>query len=161
MDGRWVFKLAVQGAKDGDDGNLYNVVMSGSPDANTVLNGVRLFAFSWTWLVHDLGGQSYRPHLYLYVPEGTASVQPHFFPGALPFQNGNGCVQICTPLDCLSATRAEYPVGAGETGATWTVDMSDCKLQDPSKRYALTFWAEDQGGVALPIFSRPTTVPPP
>jgi len=160
VDGRRVFKLAVQGAKEGDDGNLYNVVMSGSPDANTVISGVRLFAFSWTWLVHDSGGR-HRPHLYLYVPEGTAKVQPHFFPEALPFQNGNGCVLICTPLDCLSATQVEYPVGSGEAGATWTIDMSNCELQDPYRRYAITFWAEDQGGVALPIFSRPTISPPP
>jgi len=161
VDGRRVFKLAVEGAKEGDDGNLYNVVMSSSPDTNTVLSGVRLFAFSWTWLVHDRGGQRYRPHLYLYVPEGTAKVQPYFFPGPLPFQNGNGCVQICTPLDCLPATQTEYLVGSGEAGATWTIDMSNCELQDPYRRYAITFWAEDQGGVALPIFSRPTIVPPP
>jgi hypothetical protein len=162
---RYVFKLAVEGAK-GDDGNRYNVAVSTSPNMNTVPSSVRLFAFSWTWLVFDRGGERYRPNLYIYVGGDTAIVRPHFFPDDLPFTDGCACVQICTPLRCVPATDAQYEVEPGEWGATWTVDMSDCELRDPSRRYTIGFWAdgfadEDDPGGALPVFCRSTTDAPP
>jgi len=160
---RYVFKLAVEGAQ-GDDGNWYNVVVSGLPDTNTALSGVRVFAYSWTWLVRDWPGEpyeKYRPYLYIHVPAGTTSVQSHFFPDNLPFQNGKECVQICNSSGCLPATEAECWVESDETAATWTIDMSNCELRDPSRSYTIGFWAGDQGGFALPIFSRLTDAPPP
>jgi hypothetical protein len=158
-----VFKLVVQG-DSGDDGNLYNVVLSTSPSSNVVRDGSHVFAYSWTFLLTD----SERPPLYPYVPLGTSVFEQYNW----DMDYTGGTMTAHTPMRDVAvpdigisgnsevfpddAATSSHPVEDGEDGATWTVMMA---FSFPYPRNDVTFWAVGDG-TDLAIFTHPRLVVP-
>lgn len=157
----WVFKLVVQAGSD-DDGNYYHVAVSTAPDSNSAPTDSRIFAYCWTFNFTMSGPQ---PPFYPYVPAGTTTFEQY----NLDFDdNGSGSMTLHTPLQDISVpasgisgvgviASSSHPVGAGEDGTTWTVDMD---IHSPYGRNNGSFWATGNGG-DLAIFTQPTTSPAP
>jgi len=158
-----VFKLVVEGAA-GDDGNLYNVVLSTDPLANTPPAESRVFAYSWTFPL-DLD-PSRRPPLYPYVSPGTVFFEQHNW----DMDYADGEMTLHTPMRNIAVPGSdisgdgeeawsEYRVQAGEHATTWTVTMG-FSYSGAAPWNDVTFWAA-RDGADLAIFTRPTTAPPP
>jgi len=158
-----VFKLVVEGVS-GDDGNLYNVALSTVDNDNVAPAGSRVFAYSWTFpLPND---PSQRPPLYPYVPSGTAIFEQHNWDA--DYVGGPASMTLHTPMRDIpvdtssisgdsAAASSSHDVVDGERGVSWTVTM---EFVSPGVWNDLTFWAVGDGA-DLPIFTRPTTAPPP
>jgi len=158
---RYLFKLAVEGVS-GDDGNRYRVALSTLTDTNTVPGGVRMFAFSWTLAVTETDP----PYLYPFVREGMTTFRQSNI-GCN--SNRGGRFLFRTPLRVLEARwsgaddkymPADLAVWPDEDRATWTLDLSDYVVPVGGVDF-LGFWAEDESGLPLHIFTRPTTERPP
>lgn len=162
---RYVFKLSVVGANNGDDGNRYNVALSTDPNplANAPPSGGRIFAYSWTFPL--LSGTPKR--LNPYVPSGAQSFAQHNW----DMDGAFGTMTLLTPIRSITvpssdisgggvgaSTDPPYRVDANEDGATWTVTM---RFAPAGPWDDLTFWAEDGAATALAIFTQPTTASPP
>jgi hypothetical protein len=164
---KYVFKLSVVGANDGDDGNFYNVVLSTSDSANVAPEGARIFAYSWTFLLPTVNP----PRLYPYVTASTLTFNQHNFD--FDFNNSpinpNVAVTITTPItvhvlppttDEISGDDSEatssFDLTDDERGVTWVV-IGTTTFGDND----VVFWATDQDGAELPIFTRSTIDPPP
>jgi len=173
VDDRYVFKLAVVG-ESGNDGNLYDVALSTSPDASIVPSGARAFAFSWTMVLTD----SARPGLYPYLDLGLTTFTQHNCDFDCPLDCISGTMAIRTPEqefhidgsnisangDCrASSFDLGVAYAIAETGSSWAVDSAGfgfTRDDDDNENYA-TFWATGPGDVALPVFTRPETMPAP
>jgi hypothetical protein len=160
VEDRYIFKLAVEGLSD-KDANWYRVALSSSPDANTVRSEARMFASSWTLLVDE----SNQPHLHPYVTGGMKTLWLRSFGCDIV----GGRLLIWTSLQrkletwCLANgtfAPADFSVEDGEDGATWAVDWSEYIVPMGETDY-LVFWAEDEQGSALPVFTRRTIRTPP
>jgi hypothetical protein len=158
---RYLFKLAVEGVS-GDDGNRYQVALSTLTDTNTVPGGVRMFAFSWTLAVTETDP----PYLYPFVREGMTTFRQS---NVGCNSNRGGRFLFRTPLRVLEARWSgadgkympeDLAVRTGEDGATWTLDLSDYVVPVGGVDF-FGFWAEDESGLPLHIFTRPTTERPP
>ncbi len=159
---KYVFKLSVVGGF-GDDGNIYNVVLSTSDTLNTTPAGSRAFAYSWTFQM----GASQRVPLYPYVGAATTTFTQNNFDFDYPSQPVG--ITITTPIQSFSAAAgglsgdavaafSSYAVSANEQSSTWTVlcfNMAALFANDS------TFWATNQGGTPLPIFTRSSNQPAP
>jgi hypothetical protein len=157
-----IFKLSVVGANSGDDGNLYNVVLSAGPDplVSPSPPGGRIFAFSWTL---PLASDSPR-RLYPYIRPGVST----FTQFNWDLDKPSGAMELHMPARDVtvpdsgisanaSAASSSHQVGVGESQSTWTVAMAFAFL---SRWNDLTFWA-DGDGTALAIFTCPTMAAPP
>jgi len=156
VSGRRVFKLIIQG-DTGNDGNAYNVTLSTNPSSNVAPGGSRVFAYSWTFPLTSGSPQWVYPYL-----SGTSTFEQHNWD-----MDNAGTISLHTPMreialpgssisgDGVEASSS-HSVQAGESEATWTVTMG---TTDP--RDTFSFWGFDEGGNALPIFTRPTTGSPP
>jgi hypothetical protein len=141
-----VFKLVVQGGS-GDDGNFYHATMSTAAGSNTAPANSRAFAYSWTFIFTSAGT---RPPLYPHVPAGTSTFEQF----NMDFDYvGSGGMTLHTPIQDLPVPASGisgdgvvasslHPVGAGETGVTWTV-TSDFAPAVPWNN--VTFWAVGNG----------------
>ncbi len=156
----YVFKLSVVGVS-GDDGNLYNVVLSISPTENIAPVGSRVFAYSWTYRL-PVSGQ---PRLYPYVVSSTMTVTQHNW----DFDYGSGGITLTTPLRTLTVgpgdisgndeeASSSYEVIAGEQNTTWVVSTMVIGRVSSND---VTLWVKDQDGKDLPIFTRSTMGNPP
>jgi hypothetical protein len=157
----WVFKLAVEGL-GGDNGNAYQAAVSVNPGDNTAPAGSRIFAYCWTFTFTTAPPQ---PPFYPHLPTGTTTFTQY----NLDFDDdGSGSMTLHTPLQDLSVpssglsgvgvvASSSHPVGAGEDGVTWTVDMD---IQSPFGRNNASFWTTGDGG-DLAIFTEPTASPAP
>jgi len=171
INGHYVFKLAVVG-ESGDDGNLYNVALSTQPGANVAPAGARIFAFSWTFVLTNTD----RPRLYPYVGPGVAAFTQNNF----DFDRDSGTISICTPgpelvvsgqdisgnaIAFASFASSSFVQGTdyamAYTGASWAVDFATFTYTPTIPYNDVTFWATDQNGTALAIFTRPEIEPPP
>jgi hypothetical protein len=160
----WVFKLVVEGL-GGDNGNVYQAAVSVNPGDNTAPAGSRIFAYCWTFTFTTAPPQ---PPFYPHLPAGTSVFVQH----NLDFDDdGSGTMTLHTPLQDISVPASgisgvgveawsSHPVGAGEDGTTWTVDMD---IQSPFGRNNASFWVTrvDENGPALAIFTEPTANPAP
>jgi len=161
--GSRVFKVVVAGAS-GDDGNLYNVVLSNDPVTNVPPTGSRVFAYSWTFPLAATVSQ--RPPLYPYVPSGTTSFEQHNWD--MDYAGGADTMTLHTPLRDIpvpgsglsgdsTAATSFHSADSNEGGATWTVTM---EFSSAGLWNDLTFWAVGEGA-DLAIFTRPTMGSPP
>jgi hypothetical protein len=161
----WVFKLVVEGL-GGDNGNVYQAAVSTNNGAAIdPPAGSRIFAYCWTFSFTTTPPQ---PPFYPHLPAGTSVFVQH----NLDFDDdGSGSMTLHTPLQDISVPASgisgvgveawsSHPVGAGEDGATWTVDMD---IHSPFGRNNGSFWVTrvDENGPALAIFTQPTASPPP
>jgi len=158
-----VFKLVVEGIS-GNDGNLYNVVLSADPLMNVAPAESRVFAYSWTFpLALD---PSQRPPLYPYVSQGTAFLEQHNW----DMDYAGGEVTLHTPMRNIGVLGSyisgdgeeawsSYGVQAGEDGTTWTVTM-EFSPSGAASWNDVTFWTAGDGA-DLAIFTRPTMASPP
>jgi len=158
-----VFKLVVEGA-GGDDGNLYNVVLSTDPLTNIAPAGSRVFAHSWTFpLPLD---PSRRSPLYPYVSQGTVFFEQHNW----DMDYASGTMTLYTPMREIVLSGSDISgdggeawssrrVQAGEDRTSWTVTM-EFSYSGTASWNDITFWAVGDG-VDLAIFTRPTMAPPP
>ena len=160
VEDRRIFNLTVEG-QDGDDANWYRVALSTSPDTNTVPSNLRMFAFSWTVPVRKTN----RPYLHAYVKEGKTT----FVLRSFGCDTEQGRLLIRTPFRNLEAmcsaeegklTPEKFDVRDGEDGMTWMVDFSGYNVTSGRSEY-IGVSAEDENGLALPIFTRPTLEMPP
>lgn len=71
FDGR-VFKIIAQGLS-GDDGNLYRYFLSSNPDINTPIEGANLFAYKYTFRLHN--DQNQVSQIYPFVDDKTTSIE--------------------------------------------------------------------------------------
>jgi len=164
---KYVFKLSVVGANAGDDGNFYDVVLSTSPGVNIAPDEARIFAYSWTFLLPTADP----PKLYPYVAASTLTLNQHNFD--FDFNNNplnpNVAITVTTPITThvvpptladISEDNVEaessFDVTDDERGVTWVV-VCTTTFGDND----VVFWATDQDGVALPIFTRSTVDPAP
>jgi hypothetical protein len=170
VSGRSVFKLAVVG-ESGNDGNLYNVALSTSPDTNVAPPGARIFAFSWTFALTETA----RPGLYPYLDTGVTTFTQH----NCDADYGDGSITIRTPEQELevdggdisgdgycrtSSFDLDVAYTASEIGTCWAVDFTELRFARPDFAMSdndVTFWVTKQGDIALPIFACPETMPPP
>jgi hypothetical protein len=159
--GRYLFRLTVEGGS-GDDGNIYKVALSTLTDTNRTPAEVRMFAFSWALDVTE----AEPPYLYPFVREDMTVFRQRNF----GCQCHDGILQFQTPLTrTLEARWSEvdgqhmpekFEVQPGEEGATWLFDLRKY-LVPPGYFDYLGFWAEDEQGLPLHIFTRPTEKTPP
>jgi hypothetical protein len=161
VDSKYVFKLSVVGANSGDDGNGYNVALSTSPTANVQPQGARIFAYSWTFRMPDTNP----PQLYPFVSSSTITFTQHNW----DFDT-QAAMTITTPINVYSVpasgisgnnvveATSSYAATSEEQQVTWAVE---CINQWLGFSNDVTFWATDQAGVALPIFTRSTNQPAP
>ena len=160
---RYIFKLSVVGANNGDDGNRYNVALSTDPLANEPPAGARIFAYSWTFPLYA----SSTKRLYPYVPSGAQFFAQHNW----DMDGAGGTMTLLTPIRSITVPSSDisgagveartdppYRVDANEDGATWTVTMS---FTPAGPWDDLTFWADNGSGTAWAIFTGPTMVSPP
>lgn len=158
---RVVFKLAVVG-EAGNDGNIYNVVLSSQSESNVPVAGSRVLAFSWTFTLAD----QERPSLYPFVSSQITEFTQH----NCDFDYLDGALVLRTPerewsLDGTAVSGDGACADSGvvvernETSTSWTVDFSLLRFSEAGND--VTFWATDQGEVALPIFTKPTAVSAP
>jgi hypothetical protein len=162
-----VFKLSAVGANDGDDGNFYNVVLSTSDSANVAPEGARLFAYSWTFLLPT----DNPPRLYPYVTASTLTFNQHNFD--FDFNNNplnpNVAITITTPITTYVVPPTTAAISGDEAEATSSVDATDDERGVTWAVFCTTtfggndvvFWATDQDGTPLPIFTRSTVEPAP
>jgi hypothetical protein len=155
-----LFKLSVVGGS-GDDGNGYNVSLSTSPDENIAPRGARMLAYSWTFQLERPGTVPLYPYVALTTTTFTQTnfdfdypAQPVTITGVTPVRtfdvaalSGNG-----------EAASSDHVVGVDESSSTWTVLCATAEV-DPIND--VTFWATDQNGRPLAIFTRSTIEPPP
>jgi hypothetical protein len=153
-----VFRLVVEGASGGD-GNVYNVALSTNSTTNTAPPGSRIFAYAWTFPVYPNSPR----WLYPYVPQDTLLFEQHNWD-----MDGLGTMRLYTPIrdfpvSAISGDQTEasssHGVDPAEDGATWGVRMEFASAPPDSDHR--TFWAIDDVGSALAIFTLPTTSPPP
>jgi hypothetical protein len=105
------------------------------------------------------------------VPAGTATFD--FVQYNLDFDDdGSGSMTLHTPLQDISVpasgisgvggpASSSHPIGAGEDGITWTVDLD---IHSPFGRNNGSFWATWDDWISevdLAIFTQPTASPPP
>jgi len=163
MGSRRVFKLVVQGTS-GDDGNLYNAVLSTNPGANVPPAGSRTFAYAWTLPLASDPAQ--RPALYPYVPTGSSEFRQYNYDA--DFTGGSDTITLRTPIRTVSlppegvsgdgtTANASLSIVTGEHSATWTMLLA---WSSPAIWNDVTLWATADG-VDLPIFARPTMASPP
>jgi len=159
VDGRYVFKLSVEGVS-GDDGNFYDVAVSTSPaPTNTVPAGTRIFAYSWTFQQPPPDNKT-PPHLFPYVENGVTQVIQHNF----DIDFADGYMYLVTPAGRVTSTAklshdgdwdsSSHAVLPGESGATWTVWL---EISSTAFTNCVSLYFTDQNGVALPIFTRSTS----
>jgi hypothetical protein len=159
---RRIFKLVVEGGA-GDDWNGYRVALSTRPDTNTVPYeyDARIFAFSWTGFVHRKLPSNLLLHPYV---TNTMTVTLRSW----GCESRDEQLWVRTPFRNLATTcLIEGGAGVGtftpgnfdardeERGMTWAIDLKDYTAG--AEAQSILFWAEDVGGIALPIFTRPTT----
>lgn len=152
---RRLFKLAVV-AQSGNDGNIYNAVLSTQPDSNIPLPGSRTLAFSWTFTLTD----SKRPGLYPFLDATVTS----FSQNNCDFDYSSGAILLRTPEQELSILNnisgdavclsSSIIPSNGETNSSWAVDFTQLVFTESGND--VTFWATNQSNSALPIFSSPT-----
>jgi hypothetical protein len=160
---RRIFKLVVEGGA-GDDWNGYRVALSTRPDTNTVPYeyDARIFAFSWAGLVHRVRQSNL--HLHPYVTNtmtvtlrswGCESRDEQLWVRT-PFRNLTATCLIKGGAKVGTFTPGNFDARDEERGMTWAIDLKDYTAG--AEAQSILFWAEDGGGIALPIFTRPTTV---
>jgi len=157
---KFVFKLSVVGGP-GDDGNIYNVNLSTSPDENITPQGARVLAYAWTFRLARPGTVP----LYPYVTGSTATFTQNNFDfdhDTLP-----ASMTVMTPLRSFTVTAlsgddetasSDHVVLIDESGSTWTVF---CTTAEASYNNDVTLWITDQDGTPLAVFARSTLGPPP
>jgi hypothetical protein len=162
----WVFKLVVEGLS-GDNGNVYQAVVS-TNNGGTIdpPPGSRIFAYCWTFSFTTAPPQ---PPFYPHLPAGTTTFTQY----NLDFDdNGSGSMTLHTPLQDISVpasgisgvggpASSSHPIGAGEDGITWTVDLD---IHSPFGRNNGSFWATWDDWISevdLAIFTQPTASPAP
>ncbi len=160
---KYVFKLSVVGANNGDDGNYFNVALSTSPTTNTAPQGARIFAYSWTFRLEEPGTVP----IYPYVSASTTTFTQNNFDFDAPMQPVT--ITISTPFRSFDVDVADlsgdgdsrsssYAVAANEQNITWQVDCINTTIVFGND---VTVWFTDQSGDALPIFTRSTIYPAP
>jgi hypothetical protein len=163
VGGRRVFKLVVQGTS-GDDGNWYQVGLSGDPNQHLEVPGARLFAFSWCLV---LPGASNSVALYPYMPVGANRVAQYNFD--LDTSPGTG-ISLFTSLRDLLVTSVglsgdaavasqEFAVFSGERFTTWSTRYVAADFAPVANHFTVWFRADD--ATSLAIFTAPTLVSPP
>jgi len=164
---KYVFKVSVVGANDGDDGNFYQVVLSTSDSVNIVPQGTRIFAYSWTFLLPTADP----PRLYPYVGTSTLTLNQHNFDfdfNGNPL-NPNVAITVTTPITRHVVPSTVAAISADDVEATSSFGVTDDERRVTWTVLGTTtfgnndvvFWVTDQDDVALPIFTRSTVDPPP
>jgi hypothetical protein len=167
LGGKCFLKLIVEGGP-GDDGSYYNAVLSTSATANTPPDGARTFAYSWCFLL-DTPSLPNRPPIYPFVPASAAGLDQYNF----DFDYDSGTMTLYKPTQVTcdvpstgmsgngSAASSSCAAGALEGGATWTMLMTFTSNPfTTANGNSGVVWFE-VGGVAVPIFARPTLYPLP
>lgn len=154
VEGRLVYRLAVEGSGI-DDLNLYNVTVSDSPsDPASAVTGTRFFAFAWSFVLRS----DERPNLYPYVYSTDIRFVQHNcnarsggtlftntperqIADALVSNTNAGLLCAASPYDLLS----------GEAEINWTVDFSNVVVTGLE---TINFWATNQDDMPLALFTR-------
>jgi len=172
VNGKRVFKLSVVGGPEPPftpgigfaDLNLYNVILSTSPTANTTPAEARVFAFSWTFLI-PAATFDVPPQLFPFVDLGVTTFTQHNW----DYDNaGTAGITISTPSRIITAPGTNVSGDAEERVSSYdTVDTErdtawavSCWAQASSDNL-VTFWSTDQNGIPLAIFAHSTDVAPP
>ncbi|MDM8552468.1 PKD domain-containing protein [Desulfobacterales bacterium HSG2] len=108
VDGRYLFKFVVEGI-EGDDGNLYKLALSASPDRSAEVPGIEAYAYEWSYRLPNNEGTMIYSFPFA-VPRNTR----HVISNLWDF-DGDNMVYLNTP------TRPGVPVystGNNEWGVT-------------------------------------------
>lgn len=179
VNGQRVFKLSIVAGPEPPfaagtylaDLNLYNVVLSTSPTVNTAPSGSRIFAFSWTFLIPEAGYDT-PPRMFPHIASGVSTFTQHNWDyDNDPSGVGAAGITMTTPVRTITVPdtgvsgnneerSTNHAVLDTERNTTWTVSCWAEPTWTPGDNL-VTFWATDQNGKALAIFSRSTIDPPP
>jgi hypothetical protein len=176
ISGKCIFKLSVVAGpvppfpmgSSRSDLNLYNVALSTSPATNTAPAGSRIFAFSWTFLIEP-AAYTTPPRMFPYVDASVTTFTQHNW----DYDNaitGTAGITMTTPVRTITVPDAgvsgddeerstNHPTFGTERNTTWAVSCWAEPVLVP--RNLVTFWATDQNGNDLALFSRSTIDPPP
>jgi hypothetical protein len=176
LNGKRLFKLTVVGGPEPPfspgvhfaDINLYGVVLSTSPTENIPLEGSRMLAFSWTFLI-PRGMYGASPRVYPFIGPNTQRIVQHNWDYDRFAENAG--VRILTPERTIDVPyhnvsgdneerSSTHDVRDTEKDTTWAIRCW-AETTEAMGDNLVTFWATDQDGLALPLFARSTTVSPP
>ena len=74
--GGYIFKIIIEGI-DGDDGNLYNMFLSSSSDANSKIEGGNSFTYEYSFRTYDATGSV--SHIYPFITSSIVAVKVNSF----------------------------------------------------------------------------------
>lgn len=174
--GARIFKFSIVGGPEPpftpgvglSDLNVYNVVLSTSPAANTRPADARIFAFSWTFLIPQ-ATSSTPPRLFPFVDLSVTTLNLHNwdYDHAAVGDTVSAGITMTTPSRTIFAPAtavsgdaeeqvSSYSTLDTERSTTWAIS---CWVQTATVADNLvTFWATDQNGTPLAIFTRSTNV---
>jgi hypothetical protein len=174
--GKRVFKLTVEGGPDPPfdvglhfaDLNAYNIVLSTSAVDNLPVEGSRILAFSWTFVI-PRDRYDTPPRVYPYVGAGTRTIVQHNWDYDRFGENAG--VSIVTPERAIQVPYqyvsgdneqkdSAHDVRETETNTTWALRCW-AETVPQLENNLVTMWVTDQNGLALPIFARSTNISPP
>ena len=74
--GGYIFKIVIEGT-DGDDGNLYNMFLSSSPETNLKIEGGNSFTYEYSFRTYDAIGSV--SHIYPFITANIVAVKVNSF----------------------------------------------------------------------------------
>ncbi len=153
--GSYVFKLVIKGLS-GDDGNLYKVFMSNSPNENSIIQGGNIFTFKYAFRLSDdvltVG------HIYPYLDEKVTSVRVSNFDwdndGLIRIISINKRGELCTISGDGNWSIHEFPIDAEERNTSMDIQLIKSKNR-PIKNNNVVIFIQNQYGESLPFYASP------
>lgn len=151
--GGYVFKLIIDGV-EGNDGNLYRLFLSSSPNENKPIEGGNAFAFEYSLRLADSKGSI--SHLYPFVGEGVTAVIINVF----DFDD-DGILRVVSVSKKGEITKSsgngvwlenKHKIVPDEINTS--LDVQFVKQQD-SKNNNIVVYITNQYGELMPFYTTP------
>ncbi|MDG5799587.1 hypothetical protein QA597_04340 [Marinilabiliaceae bacterium ANBcel2] len=150
-----VFKMVVEGL-EGDDGNLYRLFLSTSPDENRPIEGAFAFYFKYTFRLHDDPGEV--SHIYPYITDDVVAIKQSNFDW-----DHDGILRIISPSkngEMMAVSGDDEWVSSTHTisdrDRNSSMDIQMIKCPDMAMRNNnVVIYLENQYGELMPFYSVP------
>ncbi|TCO10580.1 hypothetical protein [Natronoflexus pectinivorans] len=150
-----IFKLVVEGL-EGDDGNLYRLFLSTSPNENRPIEGAFAFYFKYKFRLHDDAREV--SHIYPYIDDRVVAIKQSNFDW-----DDDGIIRIISP----SKNGELMAVSGDDEWATSTHQITEDDInssldiqmiKDPNRNMRnnnVVIYLENQYGELMPFYSIP------
>ncbi|HEX8517856.1 MAG TPA: hypothetical protein VF868_16780 [Bacteroidia bacterium] len=122
--GGYVFKVVIEGT-EGDDGNLYRLLLSSDKVENKAIEGGNMFTYEYSFRLSDVKNSV--SHLYPFITSNLVAVKVNVF----DFDN-DGTIRLVSV-----AKRGEVAKASGD--AEWTVNTHEVVAQEFNTSFDIQF----------------------